>query len=70
MTTFPCPRCSKPLSPEGTLSIDGLECPLYQCDVCTVPWNFGGETFAAAYTFVVGPDGRPFDPAADDDAVM
>lgn len=37
--------------------------PVFQCDDCIQEVMFDGEPFEAAYTFVVGPDGKAFDPA-------
>jgi hypothetical protein len=60
---FPCPRCNRLLEQSGELAVGDTVCPVYQCDECLVPWEIGGETFEAAYTFAVGPDGQVFDPS-------
>lgn len=59
--SFPCPKCGAPLAPSGEVAVGAATFPVYQCDndACAVAW-LGVKT---AYTFAVGPDGRPFDPA-------
>lgn len=57
-----CPKCSTPLAPVGDLDIDGRRADVYQCDTCTVPWAFGGETISTAFTFAVDESGGYFDP--------
>ena len=63
MDPFPCPRCKRPLTPAGTVEVEGVSVPYYQCDECVVPWVVEGQVFDAAYTFAIGRDGQPFDPA-------
>lgn len=63
MNTHPCPRCGRPLSPTGELSADGITCPVYQCDQCTQVVEVEGVPFTEAITFIIGPDGVPFNPA-------
>lgn len=59
--SVPCPKCRRPLEPTGTLDADGLIMAVYQCDDCTVPWQFGGAEFPAALTFALDADGRYLD---------
>ena len=56
-----CPKCRRPLEPSGELDVDGQTMAVYQCDDCTVPWQFGGEEFPAALTFALDADGRYLD---------
>ena len=64
--TFPCPKCGAILHASGEVAVVGDQpLPVFQCDDCIVDVMFDGEPFDAAYTFVVGPDGKAFDPAAD-----
>jgi hypothetical protein len=60
---FRCPRCGNWLEPSGAVVLDGVESPVYQCDAegCVVMAPIGGEVFPSAYTFLVGPDGKPQD---------
>jgi hypothetical protein len=63
---FLCPKCNRPLPPSGEVVVEGHACPVYQCDECIVrDHRFGDMEFA--YTFAVGPDGKPFDPAGEGD---
>lgn len=60
--SIPCPKCKKPLEASGELNADGQVMTVYQCDTCTVAWEFDGATFPAALTFAVDADGRYLDP--------
>jgi hypothetical protein len=62
--TWHCPKCGKSLEAEGAITVDGAECPVFQCDACVVSVEMFGERFDGAFTFAVAPGGRPFDPAA------
>lgn len=66
MNTHPCTHCGRPLSPTGELVVDGIVCPVYQCDHCIEAVEVEGVAFDAAVTFAVGPRG-PFNPADDCD---
>lgn len=63
--TWTCPKCRKPAGLVGEVVEDGRRGDVYQCEgeSCQVSWDFDGASFPAAYTFVVGPDGVPRDPA-------
>jgi len=63
---FPCPKCTRLLSPAGVVSFAGHEFPTYQCDECIKTVDMFGEPTEVALTFCVGPDGKPFDPAEDE----
>jgi hypothetical protein len=63
LDTFPCPKCGTVLERSGEVEVGGDVLPVFQCDDCTVPWEVGGQVEEAAYTFCVGRDGKPFDPA-------
>lgn len=56
---YHCPRCSAELEAAG--DVDGS--PVYQCDRCTVNREIFGLPVEVALTFLVGPDGRPVEPA-------
>lgn len=64
--SVPCPKCGRPLQPSGTITTEGGEFPVYQCDECLVQTELFGERVEAALTFCVGEDGQPFDPASPD----
>ena len=61
-----CPKCGRKLRASGVLDFDGRELPTYQCDECLRVVEFLGERQEVALTFVLGEDGRPFDPADPD----
>ncbi len=64
----PCPKCSRLLQPAGIATCDGQEYPTYQCDKCVQTIKMFGELIEnAPYTFCIGPDGKPFDPAEGTD---
>lgn len=69
--TFACPKCGRDCEICGSVwePDAGMALPVYQCDndACQTTLTMGGEVFPAAYTFVVGVDGRPFDPAVETD---
>ena len=56
-----CPKCRRPLESTGDLDVDGRTLAVYQCDVCTVSWQFDGAEFPTAFTFAVDQDGRYLD---------
>jgi hypothetical protein len=65
---FPCPKCRRPLEPNGDITIAGVRAPLsvYQCPECTRVVDFMGDRIEVALTFAVGADGVAFDPADPD----
>ena len=62
MENVRCPSCRRPLAPSGEIVIDGAPLGVYQCDACTRPWTFDGQTFEAALTFALTEDGNLVDP--------
>lgn len=66
MNPVPCPRCGRQLEQTGTVTCEGDETPVYQCDDCIVRVNFGGKTMDGNLTFCLDKQGRPFDPASPD----
>jgi hypothetical protein len=66
--SFPCPKCRRPLEPNGEITLNGVKAPLdvYQCPECTRVVDLFGEPIEVALTFAVGPDGVAFDPADPD----
>jgi hypothetical protein len=46
------------LAATGEIDVSGERYGVYQCDTCTVPWNFDGATFDTALTFALDSDGR------------
>ena len=61
---FPCTQCGRLLEPSGTVTLDGVTFPVYQCDTCTVQTTLMGEPVEAAVTFAVNAQGQVFDPAS------
>jgi hypothetical protein len=57
-----CPKCKAKLEKSGEVVCDGQTLDVYQCDVCIVPWHFGGETFDTALTFAVSASGQMLHP--------
>ena len=58
-----CPKCKRPVTVSGELTTEDLgTLPVFQCDHCTVPWDFDGERFETALTFALTPDGDVLDP--------
>lgn len=62
INTYHCPQCSTLLHTTGTLSCDGVDCPVFQCDGCVITKPIFGEPFSIALTFCVAPSGATFDP--------
>ena len=76
----PCPRCGRMLKAEGELTMPGVYIgpvhddnafcvPAYQCDHCIIrrqPFGPGTEPLEMNLTFIIGPDGKPFDPLEPD----
>lgn len=63
---FPCPKCNRNLIAAGVMTVDGERLPTFSCDECLMSVDFGGEAMELPLTFVVGADGKPFDPASPD----
>jgi DNA-directed RNA polymerase subunit RPC12/RpoP len=61
-----CPKCGRRLPADGELSLFGLVLPVYQCSECVSRNTVLGETMEVALTFVIGPDGKPYDPTQPD----
>ena len=65
--TYPCPGCGELLLQTGEVVIDGrVTLPTFQCDRCVVTRPMFGEM---ALTFMLGEDGKPFDPCDPDGIV-
>jgi len=69
MNSTNCPRCQRPLEATGEAVVDGIACPVFQCDRCLVHVEMFGVKVDVALTFAVGLDGRAFDPATPDGAL-
>jgi hypothetical protein len=65
ITTYHCPQCGVLLESTGAITVDGADCPLFQCDACVVTKPIFGEPFEVALTFAVNSAGQPFDPVDD-----
>lgn len=67
MGSHKCPRCGNETQQAGVATLDFAgqqrEYPVFQCDHCIVPLDFGGSTIDGNYTFALDEQGRPFDPA-------
>ncbi len=63
--TYHCPKCSALLTATGAVTVNGTECPVFQCDTCVVSKPIFGEPFEVAMTFCVNAAGQPFDPVDD-----
>jgi hypothetical protein len=50
------------LEKSGEIDVDGQLYDCYQCEDCTLPWEFDGETFETALTFAVDASGRCCNP--------
>ncbi len=61
-----CPKCQRELTLSGEADCEGRTLAVYQCDECTTPWEFDGQTFSTALTFAVDQDGRLVDPESLD----
>ena len=66
ITTYHCPKCSILLETTGSIEVDGIECPVFQCAACVVTKPIFGEPFRVALTFAVNATGQPFDPVDDE----
>ena len=61
-----CPKCNRELAADGEMQIGDVCLPTYQCPECVTRTKFLGETLELPLTFMIGPDGRAFDPADPD----
>jgi transcription elongation factor Elf1 len=64
--TFHCPKCNRLLRRSGEVEIENTTFPVFQCDECSMPFDFGGQMIDSALTFAVDAKGQPFDPASAD----
>lgn len=64
---FPCPKCGVMLPSCGTLTIDGEDCSLYQCESCVMMKDLDdGEPMDFTLLFAVNSRGEAFDPVDDE----
>ena len=54
------------LAAEGELSFGGATIPVYSCPECVTRTTVLGERMELPLTFVIGPGGKPYDPARPD----
>jgi hypothetical protein len=65
-----CPKCGRALAPDGEFSVNGGPAiPYYQCPECVTRANFLGDRVEFPLTFVIGPDGKAYDPGNPDGAI-
>lgn len=58
-----CPKCGRELSPDGEFSVNGGPgIPFYQCPECVTRAFFLGDVEEFPLTFIIGPDGKAYDP--------
>lgn len=67
--TFPCPKCSRPLPADGEIAFAGVTIPTYCCPERVTRRSFMGKPMELPLMFIVGPDGKPNDPADPDGAI-
>jgi|GEM_PF-2642736 len=67
--TIPCPKCSRPLPADGEIACGGATIATYCCPECVTRRKFMGEMMELPLMFIVGPDGRAYDPADPDGAI-
>ena len=71
METVHCPKCGRPLSPEGEAFCDGRHFPVYSCPECVQLVDFLGQRQELPLTFCRERDAagrwRVFDPASGDE---
>jgi hypothetical protein len=64
---FACPKCSTMLPSCGAVTVDGEQCPLFQCDDCVmVKVLDDGEPMDFTLLFAVNSRGEAFDPVDDE----
>ena len=66
---IPCPKCGRALSADGEISFGSAATAVYSCPECVTRTDFLGEKMELPLTFIIGPDGKPCDPAAPDGAI-
>jgi hypothetical protein len=64
--TIPCPKCTRLLHADGELLFGGAVVPVYQCPECVARNTVMGEEMELPLTFIIGPDGKAYDPANPD----
>jgi hypothetical protein len=64
-----CPKCGRVLAADGEITFNGASIPIYQCPECITRTTFAGETVELPLTFIIGPDGKPMDPADPDGGI-
>jgi hypothetical protein len=58
-----CPKCGRLLPASRDVTCGGRSFPFYTCPECVTRTTFMGAPAELSLTFLVGPDGRPTDPA-------
>lgn len=61
-----CPKCDRELPADGEISFAGMVIPTYCCPECVTRTTFMGEKMELPLMFIIGPDGRPYDPGNPD----
>jgi endogenous inhibitor of DNA gyrase (YacG/DUF329 family) len=61
--TVSCPKCGRQLPADGEVSFGGSTLPVYSCPECVTRTTFMGERMELPLTFLIGPDGKAYDPA-------
>ena len=61
-----CPKCGRLVAPQGEVTVRGAVLPLYCCPECLTRRTFMGDFMETGLVFLVGPDGKPFDPVNPD----
>jgi hypothetical protein len=64
--TIPCPKCSRLIPADGELSVGEAVIPVYSCPECFTPRELAGEVMELPLTFIIGADGKPYDPGDPD----
>jgi hypothetical protein len=63
---IPCPKCGRELPAAGEMSFGGATIPVYTCPECVIRTTFMDERMELPLVFIIGPDGKPCDPASPD----
>jgi hypothetical protein len=61
MPPIPCPKCGRALP--LAIVFGGATIPVYCCPECVTRKEFTGERMELPLIFILGPDGKPCDPA-------
>jgi hypothetical protein len=61
-----CPKCGRLLPPDGEVTFRGAVIPTYCCPECVTRTTLMGESMELPLIFILGPDGRAFEPADPD----